>query len=232
MQCVVYWLGLVDYRDAYQLQKKLLQERLDEQIGDTLLLLEHPPTITVGKSGKLENILASQVKLAGEGVSLVFTDRGGDVTFHGPGQLVGYPIMDLKERNRNSHRYLHNLEETLIRTLADFNIAAHRDKGHPGVWAGDDELAAIGLRLKQWITMHGFALNINTDLSLFSLINPCGFSDRTATSMASILGKEVPIEAVVKRFIIHFSDVFGTRMELGTDKLARDYDERKTTVLV
>jgi len=232
MQCVVYWLGLIGYRDAYQLQKKLLQERLDGQISDTLLLLEHPPTITVGKSGKLENILASQVKLAREGVSLVFTDRGGDVTFHGPGQLVGYPVMDLKERNRNSRRYLHNLEETLIRTLADFNIESHRDKGHPGVWVGDDELAAIGLRLKQWITMHGFALNINTDLSLFSLINPCGFTNRKATSMASILGKEVPVDAVIERVLVHFSNVFGVPVEWGTNKLARNYDEGKITTLV
>ena len=232
MQRVVYWLGLIGYRDAYQLQKKLLQKRLDGQVGDTLLLLEHPPTITVGKSGKLENILASQVKLAREGVSLVFTDRGGDVTFHGPGQLVGYPIMDLKGQKKNSRRYLHNLEETLIRTLVDFNIESHRDKGHPGVWVGDDELAAIGLRLKQWITMHGFALNINTDLSLFSLINPCGFSNRKATSMAHLLGKEVPVEAVVERFIIHFSEVFHTRMLWGKDTLVRNYDEGKTAALV
>jgi len=232
MQCVVYWLGLIGYRDAYQLQKKLLQQRLDGQIGDTLLLLEHPPTITVGKSGKVENILASQVKLAREGVSLVFTDRGGDVTLHGPGQLVGYPIMDLKEQNKNSRRYLHNLEETLIRTLVDFNIESHRDKGHPGVWVGDNEIAAIGLRLRKWITMHGFALNINTDLTLFSLINPCGFSDRTATSMAHLLGKEVPVDAVIERFIIHFSEVFHTQMLWGKDTLVRNYNEGKTAALV
>ena len=232
MQCVVYQLGLIDYGDAYHLQRKLLGERLDGQIVDTLLLLEHPPTITVGKSGKLENVLVPQAQLAREGVSLVFIDRGGDVTYHGPGQIVGYPIFDLRERGRDAHQYLHSLEEALIRTLNDFSIKSGRDKNHAGVWVRDEEIAAIGLSIRKWITMHGFALNVNTDLARFSLINPCGFTNRKATSMAQLLGHEVPMEIVTERLLAHFAKVFDVHLELGKDILARSYNERKTPALV
>jgi len=232
MRCVVYQLGLIEYGDAYHLQRKLLGERLDGRIVDTLLLLEHPPTITIGKSGKLENVLASQAQLAREEVSLVFIDRGGDVTYHGPGQIVGYPIFDLRERGRDAHQYLHSLEEVLIRALNDFSISACRDSGHAGVWVGEEEIAAIGLSIRKWVTMHGFALNVNTDLAQFSLINPCGFTNRKATSMAHLLGHEVPREIVTERLLAHLAEVFDIHLELGKDILARSYDERKTPVLV
>ena len=232
MPCIVYQLGLIEYGDAYHLQRKLLSERLGGQIADTLLLLEHPPTITVGKSGKLENILASQAQLAREGVSLVFIDRGGDVTYHGPGQIVGYPIFDLRERGRDAHQYLRSLEEALIRTLNDFSIKSSRDKNHAGVWVRDEEIAAIGLSIRKWITMHGFALNVNTDLARFSLINPCGFTNRKATSMAHLLGHKVPIEIVTERLLAHFAKVFDVHLELGKDILVRSYNERKTPALV
>ena len=232
MRCVVYRLGLIEYGDAYHLQRKLLEERLDGGIADALLLLEHPPTITVGKSGKLENVLASQAQLAREEVSLVFIDRGGDVTYHGPGQIVGYPIFDLGERGRDAHQYLHSLEEVLIRTLNDFSISACRDSGHAGVWVGEEEIVAIGLSIRKWITMHGFALNVNTDLAQFSLINPCGFTNRKATSMAHLLGHEVPMEIVTERLLAHLAEVFDIHLELGKDILARSYHERKTPVLV
>jgi lipoate-protein ligase B len=234
MRCAVYQPGVMDYEDAYRLQKQLLEERLDGRIPDTLLLLEHPPTITVGKSGKLENILASPEELAQKGVSLVFIDRGGDVTYHGPGQLVGYPIFDLRGWEKDIHRYIHNLEETIIRTLKDFYIESGRDKNHPGVWVGNREIAAIGLRLKKWITMHGFALNVNTELEHFSLINPCGFSDRTATSISRLLGREVALEAVTERLLAHFAEIFCIDIDITSkaNTLIKEDDERKTAVLV
>lgn len=215
MACIVYRLGLVDYGEAYHRQRRLLKKRLDGEIEDTLLLLEHPPTITIGKSGKLENVLVSQEQLASEGISLFFTDRGGDVTYHGPGQMVAYPIIDLRNRGRDIHRYVNELEEVVIRTLADFSIAAHRDGGHAGVWVKEGEIAAIGLSVKRWITMHGIALNVNSNLEHFSLINPCGFSDRTATSISKLLSKNIPMEEVSQRFISRFSEVFGFSIESG-----------------
>lgn len=230
--CAVYQLGLIEYGAAYHLQKKLLQERIEDRILDTLLLLEHPPTITIGKSGKMENILASQEQLVEKRISLVFIDRGGDVTYHGPGQIVGYPIIDLKGRGRDAYKYIRNLEEVIIRTLNDFSIKASRDDGHTGVWVRDQEIAAIGLSLRKWVTMHGFALNVNTDLIPFSLINPCGFTNRRATSISRLLGTEVPMETVTEKLLNHFAEVLPARLESGTDILVRSYDERQTTALV
>ena len=232
MRCLVYQLGLIEYDDAYHLQRKLLLERLDGQIADTLLLLEHPPTITVGKSGKLENVLASQAQLDEKGVSLVFTDRGGDVTYHGPGQIVGYPIFDLRERGRDAHQFVNNLEEVLIRTLSGFSLKSSRDENHAGVWVRDEEIAAIGLSIRKWITMHGFALNVNTDLTQFSLINPCGFTNRKATSMAQLLGQDTPVATVTERLLAHLTEIFEAHLEFGTDIWTRSYHERKTPALV
>jgi len=232
MWCAVRQLGAIEYREAYGLQKALLQERLRGRIADTLLLLEHPPTITVGKSGKLENVLASPAELASAGVSLIFTDRGGDVTYHGPGQIVGYPILDLRERDRDAHRYVHSLEEVLIRTLADYSIGSGRDHNHAGVWVNDEEIAALGLSIRRWITMHGFALNVNTDLNHFTLINPCGFANKTATSMARLIGHELPIDEVTERLLAHFAEVFEVELKFAEDSAAETYYERKTATLV
>jgi len=232
MQCVVRQLGQIEYREAYELQKELLEKRVNGQIADTLLLLEHPPTITVGKAGKLENVLASQTELASAGVSLILTDRGGDVTYHGPGQIVGYPILDLRERNRDVHRYVHHLEEMLIRTLADYSIKSERDPSHAGVWVNDEEIAALGLRIHKWITMHGFALNVNTDLNHFSLINPCGFTNKTATSMARLLGYQLSTGEVTGRLLSHFADVFEVQLKFADNSVTETYDERKTATLV
>jgi lipoate-protein ligase B len=219
MLCVVYRLGLVGYQEAYHLQRKLLSSRLDGDTTDKLLLLEHPPVITIGKSGKLENVLVSQAQLARQGISLFFTDRGGDVTYHGPGQLVAYPIIDLRNREKDIRRCVRDLEEVVIRTLHDFSIVAHRDGSHAGVWVNGEEIAAIGLSIKKWITMHGIALNVDPELEHFSLINPCGFSDRKATSMARLLAGDVSMEEVVSRLIVHFSDVFNVYIEPGSDIL-------------
>ena len=226
MLCAVYQLGLIEYGDAYHLQKDLFQERLDGQITDTLLLLEHTPTITIGKSGKLENILVSPEQLTEDGVSLFFVDRGGDVTYHGPGQLVAYPIIDLRERGRDVHQYVHDLEEVVIRTLNDFGIEGCRDVTHAGVWVNGEEVAAIGLSIRRWISMHGFAINVNPELNHFSLINPCGFSDRRATSIANLVSRDVPMEAVIERLLAHFSEIFDACMELEPDMLVGASYER------
>jgi lipoate-protein ligase B len=221
MLCSVYQLGPVAYREAYRLQADLLARRISGDIGDTLLLLEHPPTITVGKSGRAENILVSPAELAERGIALFFGDRGGDVTYHGPGQLVAYPIIDLKNRERDLHQYVHNLEEVVIRTLDDFGIRGSRDRSHRGVWVKQREIAAIGLRVSKWVTMHGFALNVDADLKPFSLINPCGFSDRGATSMVEILGREITMAAVMERLLARFAEVFQVRLETGSDDVAK-----------
>jgi len=219
--CVVWRLGLVEYGEAYQLQRRLHRQRLDGEISDVLLLLEHPPTLTIGRSGRLENVLVSRQQLTQEGISLFFIERGGDVTYHGPGQLVGYPIIDLSRRGKDIHRYVYDLEEVLIRTLKDFSISATRDGSHAGVWVDREEVAAIGLSIRRWVSRHGFALNVNPNLKHFSLINPCGFSDRKATSMAQILGHEVRMEEVTNRLVAHFSDVFDTQIEMGSAKAVK-----------
>jgi len=206
--CLIWHLGLIEYSEAYQLQRTLHRQRVEGKIDDVMLLLEHPPTITVGKSGTLDNVLISREQLAQQGISLFFIDRGGDVTYHGPGQLIVYPILDLRERGKDLHRYVYNLEEVILRTLKDFSIYADRDEGHPGVWVNQEEIAAIGLSLRRWVSMHGFALNINIDLKHFSFINPCGFSDRRATSMSKILGSHVPMEEATNSLISHFCDIF------------------------
>jgi lipoyl(octanoyl) transferase len=207
--CYVWDLGLMEYNEAYELQKTLHCQRVEGKISDMLLLLEHPPTITVGKSGNLENVLISRERFIQEGISLFFIERGGDVTYHGPGQLVGYPIVDLGQRGKDLRRYVNDLEEVMLRTLRDFSIEGDRDESHPGVWVKKEEIAAIGLSVRRWVTMHGFALNININLEPFSFINPCGFSDRKATSMSKILNIDVPMEEVKKSLISHFYDIFG-----------------------
>jgi lipoate-protein ligase B len=215
---MVWELGLMEYSEAWELQRRLHHQRVEGEVPDILLLLEHPPTITIGKSGTLENVRISRERLAQQEISLFFIDRGGDVTYHGPGQLVGYPILDLRERGKDLHRYVHNLEEVMLRTLRVFSIDGGRDESHPGVWVNGEEIAAIGLSLRRWVSMHGFALNVNTNLDHFTFVNPCGFSDRRATSISKILGHKVSTEAVREQLISHFHDVFGNPVELDTDR--------------
>ncbi len=203
-------LGLTEYKKAYQLQKTVHDMRVRGEIEDVLLLVEHTPTFTIGKSGSVSNVLAPQETLEAEGISLFFVERGGDVTYHGPGQIVGYPIVDLRARGKDIRRFVHDLEEVLILTVRDFSILASRDETHPGVWVGKEELAAIGLSIRKWVSMHGFALNVHTVMQHFSLINPCGFSDRGATSMNLLLGQSLSLDAVTERLLLHFSQVFNT----------------------
>jgi len=214
MMCVVYQIGLTEYSRAYNLQKKLLRMRMEGEITDTLLLLEHPPTITIGRFGKYENILASREQLETDGISLFFTDRGGDVTYHGPGQLVAYPIINLRQIGRNIHQYIHALEEVIIRVLNSFSIVAERDQSYTGVLVKNEAVAAIGLSIKRWVSMHGFALNVNTNLEHFSLINPCGFSDKKVTSISRLLAQNVSMDVITEKLLACFSEVFETDIEL------------------
>jgi len=216
MLCMLYWLGKIDYGEAYDIQNKLWSQKMNGWAEDALLMLSHPPTFTVGKSGKLENLLLTKEELAREGISLFFIDRGGDITYHGPGQLVVYPIIDLKNWEKDIHRYIHCLEEVVIRTLASLSIEAQRDENHVGVWVGDEKIAAIGVRIKKWITMHGLALNVNPDLEHFSYINPCGILDKGVTSITRLLSREVPMESVVRELVKQFSDVFDIDTEWGS----------------
>ncbi len=208
MLCHAHWLGQVEYREAYKMQTALSKSRLAGAIPDTILFLEHTPVITLGKTGNVENIRVSQEELAKRNIALLFVDRGGDVTYHCPGQLVIYPIIDLRNRNKDLHQYVYDLEEVLILTLKNFGIDGQRDSGHPGVWIHNQEIAAIGLNVKKWITRHGMALNVNPDLGDFSIINPCGFVDRRVTSIAKLLGWDVKLEAVISELAAHFCDVF------------------------
>lgn len=212
----VYWLGEMAYSAAYELQRRLHQERVRNEIEDTLLLLEHPPTFTIGKSGSVDNLLVSQDILQKDGIPLHFIDRGGDITYHGPGQLVGYPILDLRGRGRDIHRYVHDVERVMLRTLQDYSIIASRDEDHPGVWVEREEIGAIGLRVHRWVTMHGFSLNVSPDMEYFSYINPCGFSDRRATSMVELLGEEVSVGEVAGKLVDHFAAVFDSFVVFDT----------------
>ena len=217
MQCLVYRLGQTEYNQAYNLQKSLLSLRIEGEITDTLLLLEHPPTITIGKFGKSENILASRRQLAAAGICLFFTDRGGDTTYHGPGQLVAYPIINLRQSGMSIRQYIHNLEELIIRVLGGFDIAADRDNGYTGVWVKDEAIAAIGLSVKRWVSMHGLSLNVNTNLNHFSLIRPCGFTDRKVTSISHLLNRHVPMNVVTEQLLACFSEVFNADIELRSE---------------
>ena len=203
-------LGLMPYREALALQRALVDQRRAGQVGDLLLLVEHPHVITLGVRGDggRSHILASEEVLASGGVEVHETGRGGDVTYHGPGQLVGYPIIDLSPDRCDVHRYVRDLEEVLIRTASDFGIQADRIQGLTGVWVGREKLAAIGVRLSRWITSHGFALNVATDLDYFSLIVPCGIADRGVTSLERLLGRPVATDAVEERIVAHVCDVF------------------------
>jgi lipoyl(octanoyl) transferase len=177
-------LGTVPYADALELQRALARDRISGAISqDMLLLLEHPPVVTLGRSAKASNLISSADFLASKGVELFEVERGGDVTFHGPGQLVGYPIIDLKRHKLDLHWYLRQVEEGLIRTLAEYAIPAERNPGFTGVWTNGKKIASIGVHAREWVTWHGFALNVTTDLSYFDLIIPCGIDGVTMTSI-------------------------------------------------
>ena len=205
--CRVLKLGIVDYRKAYELQKRLLREHLQGRGSNFLLLLQHKPVITIGRSGSRTNILASKLALEAEGIEIHEIERGGDVTYHGPGQLTGYPIIDLRCFKKDIHWYLRQLEEVIIRVLAGYGIAGERMEGYTGVWVGNEKVAAIGVAVRRWITYHGFALNVHPDMSHFGMIRPCGITDKGVSSLEKLLGYRVDMEEVSERTASAFAEV-------------------------
>jgi lipoyl(octanoyl) transferase len=203
-------LGLISYSEGLEIQKALVEQRKAGQIPDQLLLLEHPPVITLGVKAKNDrsHIVASPDVLAAEGVEVFETGRGGDVTYHGPGQLVGYPIIDLNPDRRDVHRYVRDLEEVMILMAASFGVKAGRIPGLTGAWVGDAKLAAIGVRIARWVTSHGFAFNVNTQLSHFDLIVPCGITDKGVTSLHQLIGSSIAMADVENSAAESFKQVF------------------------
>jgi lipoyl(octanoyl) transferase len=203
-------VGRVDYAEAFEMQRVLVDQRKRGEIPDQLLFVEHPHTITLGRNGRLENLLANEQALERAGVQFHYTDRGGDVTYHGPGQIVGYPILDLREWKRDVVAYVRAIEQVIIGALEDFGIAGERMAGMTGVWVGGAKIAAIGIHISRWVTSHGFALNATTDLSYFGYIVPCGLA-KPVTSMAA-LGAAATRESVIERLVFHFGRVFDFEM--------------------
>jgi lipoyl(octanoyl) transferase len=201
-------LGFVDYQKGWDLQRNLFQKRLSNEINDTLLLLEHPHTYTFGKSANKTNLLLSQTELEQKNISLFDIDRGGDITYHGPGQIVGYAILDLKNWKQDTHKYLRALEEVIIETLLEYGIEAERNDKYTGVWVEDKKICAIGIKVSRWITMHGFAFNVNTDLELFNGIIPCGIENKGVTSLSEIKKDKVNINNVKNRIVQKFKTIF------------------------
>ena len=210
----VRWLGRLPYERAHRLQAKLVVQRRQREIDDTLLLLEHPPVITLGRGADEAHVVAAPDELARLGIEKYEVGRGGDVTFHGPGQLVGYPIIALEGDRRDAHRYLRDLEEALIRACGAFGVRGGREEGLTGVWVDGGKVAAIGVRLSSgWITSHGFALNVSTDLTGFDTIVPCGIGDRGVTSLGDLLGRAPALKKVAAVVARELAAIFGLRPE-------------------
>jgi lipoyl(octanoyl) transferase len=253
--CLVVHLGLIEYGAAWKLQRRLVAARKMGFVPDVLLLCEHPHAITLGRSGKLANLRASEHLLLQKGVSFFETDRGGDITYHGPGQLVGYPILNLGEIRRDVAWYVRGLEEAMIRTTAEFGVASKRVHGRTGVWADvprnnkeadevneieevtdEEKLGAIGVHLSRWVTSHGFAYNVSTDLRYFDLIVPCGIAGKRATSLEKLLNRRVEMTEVAPRVAAHLGEIIGLESRAASrnelDELLQAFEERTALVAV
>jgi lipoyl(octanoyl) transferase len=235
--CLTVDWGLVGYAEAYALQKRVEAARKSGGIADVLLVCAHPPVITLGRSGRRENLLASEHVLRQKGVEFHATDRGGDITYHGPGQIVGYPILNLGAIRRDVAWYVRMLEEAMIRATAEFGIIAERVSGKTGIWvrAGstEEKLAAIGVHLSRWVTSHGFAYNVSTDLRNFDLIVPCGIADRKATSLEKLLGRNIEEKEVAPRIAKHLGELLGLEMKEASKKeLLEKLEHAEQSVMV
>lgn len=213
--CRFAWLGTVEYTQARALQDTLVREVHDGDSPDTLLLLEHPHVFTRGRLGRDEHLLTPDTELAAAGVAVHETDRGGQITYHGPGQLVGYPILNLREWGGGPVKYVRTLEQVIVDTLSDFNIAAHTEQGLTGVWTEGGKIAAIGVKISRSVAFHGLSINVNTDLSWYRHIVPCGITDRPVTSMAAELGEPTDMQAVRYSLVYRFGRSMGLRMVDG-----------------
>ena len=210
--CEARWLGLVGYDQGLQLQERAVEGLRSSDAPEQLLLLEHPHVFTLGRGADSSNILADQQQLQTNSVEVHETGRGGDVTYHGPGQLVGYPIINLKPDRCDVHRYVRDIEEVLIRTIAEFGVTGTRIPGLTGVWVGNEKIGAIGVRIARWITSHGFALNITTDLNYFKMIVPCGISGKGVTSLSRVTGRQIDLGEVAQVSASQFGKVFSRRI--------------------
>jgi len=201
-------LEKIDYKEAWDLQKSIFDLRYQNKIDDVLLLLEHPHTYTLGKTADRQNLIGTDEYLKKNKVAVYDIDRGGDITYHGPGQIVGYPIIDLNDWKKDTHKYLRALEEILIQVCAEFGLQAERNPKYTGVWIKESKIAAIGIKISRWISMHGFAFNVNTDLSLFNGIIPCGINDKEVTSLQKELGREINLQEVKSKILNHTIEIF------------------------
>ena len=206
--CKAFDLGVVEYDHAFQLQNRLVASRVAGKIPDLVLLLQHPPVLTIGPMGSEKDIVVPRSSLDSEEIRVFNTDRGGSITYHGPGQLVGYIIADLKAKGIGIHQYVHDVEEVVIGTLNTYGISAGREPKYPGVWVGSEKVCALGIRVSHWVTKHGFALNVNTNMNHFRYITPCGITDRGVTSMSKLLGREVDLAGVAERVLEQCGQVF------------------------
>lgn len=220
--CEATFRGLVGYSKGLALQEQAVDKLRSGEAPEQLLLLEHPHVFTLGRGADSAHILAGKDQLQSRSIEVYETGRGGDVTYHGPGQLVGYPIIDLKPDRCDVHRYVRDIEEVLIRTIADFGVAGTRIAGLTGVWVGNDKIAAIGLRIARWITSHGFALNVSTDLNYFQMIVPCGISDKGVTSLSKLVGRTIELQEVAQSAASHFGEVFDREMSVGLSDLEKN----------
>ncbi len=215
-KCIAVDLGIIGWSDAYELQRRLVAARKANAVDDVLLICQHPHVITQGRNGNAANVLASQSVLRQMGVTVVETDRGGDVTYHGPGQVVGYPVLNQGQIRRDVVWYVRQLEEVMIRATADFGIEAKRAEGMTGVWVdspqGQEKLGAIGVHISRWVTSHGFAYNVGTDLRYFDLIVPCGLTGKRATSLEKLMNRNVPFWAAAQSLVAQFGEVLGLRI--------------------
>ena len=207
-ELIVCNLGLIDYKEAWDLQLKFHEKRRQNQISDILFLCEHPNTYTLGKVAEKNNLLYNEEQLAQKGINVFEIDRGGDITYHGPGQIVGYAIINLENWKKDTHLYLRALEETLIQTCKSFGIESGRNSAFTGVWIDNRKICAIGIKVSRWITMHGFAFNVNTELELFDGIIPCGIQDKKVTSLKAELNKTIDLLKTQKLIIEKFSNLF------------------------
>ncbi len=211
-RCEARLLGRVTYSEGLALQERAVERLRSGEGAEQLLLLEHPHVFTLGRGANSANILADQTELESLEVDVYETGRGGDVTYHGPGQLVGYPIINLKPDRCDVHRYVRDIEEALIRTIRDFGIEGSRIPGLTGVWVGNEKIAAIGVRIARWVTSHGFALNVNTDLRYFQMIVPCGITDKGVTSLFELTGRTLDLGEVARAALGHFGEIFARRV--------------------
>ena len=224
-EITVHRLGRVDYAEAHALQERLQRARIRGAVGDTLLLLEHPPVLTLGRGAKESHILLSRELLEARGFTVHEIGRGGDVTYHGPGQIVGYPILDLSPDRKDVRRYVKDLEELMIRLAGSYGLSAGRVDKLNGTWIEDRKIGAVGVRISRWVTMHGFAFNVSTDLSHFGVIVPCGIVGKAVTSLEHELGREVAIDEALDHLEAHVADVFDAELVRATEPPLAGVDE-------